>query len=201
LRWDYRDSILLSEGTNRSIRRCDVLFFKDRVALSRRKFLRLTLGVGLVASSGYILKDIFMPSQLDSGERGTFKAFLDTLIPSDETPGALQLGVSEKILAKASEDAQYRRLVRKGCSWLNRRAKGRGSAGYTSLGQCGQEAVLRELADAPENSAAHIFFERLRSDAFFYYYAHPASWAGLRYKGPPQPDGYPDYTEPQAFIS
>jgi hypothetical protein len=60
------------------------------MALSRRSFLRLTLGAGLLASSGYILKDLFLPAQLYSGERETLQAFLDTLIPSDETPGALQ---------------------------------------------------------------------------------------------------------------
>jgi hypothetical protein len=169
------------------------------MALSRRRFLRLTLGAGLLASSGYILKDVLMPRPLDVGERRTVMAFLDTLIPPDETPGALQLGVAEKIVHKAAEDEQYRRLIRKGCSWLNRRAKSTGGVEYAALGEQRREALMGETADSPEGSVPRIFFERVRSDAFFYYYAHPASWAGLRYKGPPQPDGYPDYTRPRAF--
>jgi hypothetical protein len=162
--------------------------------VSRRKFLRLTLGVGLLASSGYILKDIFLPSQLDIAERRTFTAFLDTLIPSDETPGALKLGVAEKILNKASQDAQYRRLIRKGCAWLDRKARGRGGAGYSSLDEGNREVVMGELVGVAAVSVPGIFFEQMRSDALFHYYAHPASWRGLGYKGP-------DYTEQQPFVS
>ncbi len=171
------------------------------MALSRRSFLRLTLGAGLLASSGYILKDIFLPAQLYSGERETLEAFLDALIPPDETPGALQLGVAGKILAEASEDNQYRRLIRKGCAWLDRKAKESGRAEYAALGERAREKVAEEAAVAPEGSLARIFFERVRSDAFFHYYARPASWAGLGYKGPPQPDGYPDYVAPQSAPS
>jgi Gluconate 2-dehydrogenase subunit 3 len=168
------------------------------MTFSRRSFLRLTLGAGLLASSGYILKDPFLPAQLYSGERETLEAFLDTLIPSDETPGALQLGVARKVLAKASEDNQYRRLIRKGCAWLDRKAKERGGTGYAKLGERAREEVAAESAVAPAGSVARIFFERVRSDAFFHYYACPASWAGLGYKGPPQPHGYPDYNAPQS---
>lgn len=169
--------------------------------LSRRKFLRLTLGVGLIASSGYILKGVFIPAQLDVRERRTFEAVIDVLIPSDETPGALQLGVAKKILHKASQDTQYRRLIREGCAWLDSKARSRGGAGYLSLHEGNREKVMEELAGSPAGSLPGIFFGQLRSDAFFHYYAHPASWKGLGYKGPPQPDGYPDYTEPQFLPS
>ncbi|MEJ2696808.1 MAG: gluconate 2-dehydrogenase subunit 3 family protein [Candidatus Sulfobium sp.] len=171
------------------------------MAISRRSFLRLTLGTGLLFSSGYILKDVFMPAQLGAGERRTLGAYLDTLIPQDQTPGAVQLGVPEKIFHAASEDAQYRRLVRKGCRWLDLRARRMGRDGFTSLGEREREEVAEESAGAPAGSVPRIFFERTRAYAFFHYYAHPASWEGLGYKGPPQPDGYPDYTKPQSLLS
>lgn len=154
----------------------------------------------MLASSGYILKDLFMPARLNNGERGTIGAFIETLIPRDETPGALELGVAEKILDTASEDTEYRRLIRKGCGWLDRKAVGWGGSGYLSLGEHEREEVAGESAVAPAGSVPRIFFERVRSDAFFHYYAHPASWPGLGYKGPPQPDGYPDYTSPQSVV-
>lgn len=167
--------------------------------ISRRSFLRLTVGAGLLASSGFILKGVFLPAELDAGERQTLEAFLDTLIPSDETPGALQLGVAEKILAKASGDSQYRRLIRKGCAWLDRRAGSKPGAGYSSLNEKRQEEIVGESAGSPAGSVPRIFFDIVRSDAFYYYYAHPASWTGLGYQGPPQPYGYPGYTEPGTF--
>ncbi len=169
--------------------------------MNRRNFLRLTFGTGLLASAGYILKEVFIPAQLDVGERRTLEAFLDTLIPATETPGALQLGVAEKILAASSDDAQYRRLIKKGCGWLDGKAKSRGVTEYLLLGEREREDVVGGAAGAPAGTLARIFFERLRSDAFYHYYAHPASWRGFGYQGPPQPDGYPDYIKPQSFLS
>jgi hypothetical protein len=169
------------------------------MAFSRRSFLRTSLGIGLLVSSGYVLKDLFLPAAIKPEERRTIEAFIDTLIPQDTTPGALQLGVAAKILAKAHEDGQYRRLARKGCEWLDRKAGTRRADGFFSLGGREREELVGQAAKAAVGSVPRIFFERLRADAFFHYYANPASWKGLRYKGPPQPDGYPDYAaEPSA---
>jgi hypothetical protein len=168
------------------------------MAFSRRSFLRATLGIGLLASSGYILKEFFFPPQIGSAERRTLDALLDTLIPSDATPGAVQLGVARKIFDKASEDAGYRRLISKGCGWFDRKARGRGADGFPSLGEREREELVEQAEKADAGSVPGIFFERLRADAFFHYYAHPASWQGTGYKGPPQPDGYPDYADAPA---
>jgi hypothetical protein len=163
------------------------------MALSRRTFLRTSLGIGLLVSSGYILKNLFLPAAINSAERITLESFLDALIPADETPSATQLGVAGKILTQALEDSQYRRLIKKGCGWLDHKARQHGADGFHSLGNREKEKVVAEAADADADSLPGIFFARLRSDAFFHYYAHPSSWKGLGYKGPPQPDGYPDY--------
>lgn len=197
MRWGCRDYTSFLEGRSRRPRYRDIL---SESVITRRKFLRLTLGAGLVASSGYILKEVLIPSQIGTGERLTLEAFLETLIPSDLTAGALELGVARKILARASGDAQYRRLVKRGCGWLDGMAKRRGRAGYASLGEGQRDEVTGEAAAAPAGSVPRIFFEVMRSDAFFHYYANPASWEGLGYKGPPQPDGYRDYTEPQTHV-
>ncbi|MGE5300269.1 MAG: gluconate 2-dehydrogenase subunit 3 family protein [Acidobacteriota bacterium] len=163
------------------------------MAFSRRSFLRVTLGIALLASSGYILKDLFLPSQIDPAKRRTLEALLDTLIPSDTTPGAVQLGVSRKILGKAFEDSEYRRLVRKGCDWLDRMAGDHKVNSFSSLGGREREELVGQAEEAPAGSLPRIFFERMRAEAFFHYYAHPASWKKIGYTGPPQPDGYPDY--------
>lgn len=197
MRWGCPDYSSFLEAGSRRSRYGDIL---PESVITRRKFLKLTLGAGLVASSGYILKEVLIPSPIGAGERLTLEAFLETLIPSDLTPGALELGVARKILARASADARYRRLVKRGCGWLDGMSKRRGQAGYASLNESQREEVAGGAAAAPAGSVPRIFFEVMRSDAFFHYYANPASWAGLGYKGPPQPDGYRDYTEPQAHV-
>ncbi len=162
--------------------------------VSRRRFLRITLGIGLLAASGHILKDIFFPSSLTAGEAATLGAFLDTLIPSDETPGASQLGIAEKLLTGISRDRNYRRTIREGCAWLNRKAKKYGAPDFAGLREQQKEEIVAEAETGPAGSLHRLFFEKLRSEAFSCYYACPETWKTLTYQGPPQPDGYPEYT-------
>jgi hypothetical protein len=165
------------------------------MAFSRRSFLRLALGTGLLASSGYILKNIFFPSQITSREIETLEAFLDTLIPSDVTPGATELGVSKKIRLLADKDYQYRRLLKNGCAWLDKGALRQNSDTFSSLSPATREDVVKEAAGSGRESLPRIFFERVRSDAFTHYYSRPETWKALGYKGPPQPEGFPDYAD------
>ena len=163
------------------------------MSFSRRSFLRLALGTGLLASSGYILKNVFFPSQITAREVKTLEAFLDTLIPSDETPGALELGVAERIRLLADKDYRYRRLLKSGCGWLDNKASERTADTFSSLNPDKREEVVREAAGSGRESLPRIFFERVRFDAFTHYYARPETWKSLGYKGPPQPEGFPDY--------
>ena len=49
---------------------------------------------------------------------------------------------------------------------------------------------------APSGSTPKRFFDHVRSAAFTEYYARPETWASLGYKGPPQPLGFMDFTQP-----
>ena len=163
------------------------------MSLSRRELLRLTLGAGLLAASGYLFKDIFLPSDLSRNEEKTLAALLDTLIPDDDFPGALRLGVPEKIQEKARGDRQYRRLIKQGCSWIDRQAGRLCSARFAEIGEKERDRILASAMESDADSLQRIFFQRVRADAFSYYYSHPDTWQPLGYGGPPQPDGFPDY--------
>ena len=178
-----------------------MLFPDIIVPISRRDFLRFTVGGGLLAASAYLFKETFRPSQLSHYEERTLEAFLDTLIPDDETPGALQLGVAEKIKAKASEDNKYRLLIKKGCMWLNTMAGKLNSESFVSLREEERNAVLASALKRDAGSLQRTFLQQIRSDAFHYYYGHRGSWAQLGYYGPPQPNGFPDYYRALSSLS
>ena len=160
---------------------------------SRRELLRLSLGAGLLAASGYLFKDIFRPSRLTLSEEKTLASLLDTLIPADDAPGALQLDVVEKIQEKARGDSQYRRLVKQGCTWLENRAVKLYAVSFDSLGEKDRGDILTIALEGDAGSMQKVFFQQMRSDAFYYNYSHPGSWPQLGYNGPPQPGGFPDY--------
>jgi hypothetical protein len=123
----------------------------------------------------------------------TLGAWLDTLIPADETPSATQLGVDRMMLAAERNDPDYRIVLEFGRKWLDAQARARGAVDFAALDEAGREAVATLAAgagDAPE----YYFYLSTREEAFAFYYARPGSWQGMGYRGPPQPLGHMDYT-------
>jgi hypothetical protein len=161
---------------------------------NRRSFLKLLLGSALTLASGYFFKSVFWLPQLSTNEEETLSAFLDALIPEDETPGALSFGVPADIKKRAESDRDYRRMVKKGCEWLNGGAERYFSKpAFHLLGEEERDLVIAEMAQDNRSSLHSLFFHHIRRDAFFYYYGKPGSWKSISYKGPPQPIGFPDY--------
>jgi hypothetical protein len=165
--------------------------------LPRRQFLKLALGAALLAWSGYLVQRILWPSALGKDELHTLAYYLDTLIPADQTPSATTLDVDKKIVAAATLDHRLRRLIKTGCAWLDAQAKDRyGVENFSSLSETQREHVVALAAAEKMDTLPRVFLERLRQDAFFHYYAQPASWSELPYAGPPQPKGHLDFYLP-----
>lgn len=119
--------------------------------------------------------------------------FLDTLMPADESPSASSLGVHNDILEKSTGDDHYRRLLVKGCRWLEQVSLREFDVSFDRLSDRQQFIVVDKMANMNKRTIAHVFFKRLQADLFDYYYARPASWQGLGINRPPQPLGYNDY--------
>lgn len=156
------------------------------------------MGVGLLATSGYFFLEVFRPSQLSHHETKTIEALLGTLIPDDETPGALKFGVSEMILSKAATQNKYRHIIKKGSDWLDRAAGKLSSTGFKDLREEERDFIVARAMGSQTDSLPRKFLGLMRADAFEYYYSNPRSWAQLGYNGPPQPNGFTDYYKPRS---
>ena len=127
----------------------------------------------------------------------TLGAYVDVLIPADETPSATALGVDKQLLATAAGVRGQQRLLDAGIDWLNTRSRARYARPFPELDERGREAIVGEAAAAGFGTLPRVFFERTRAAAFFHYYGRPESWRGIaHYRGPPQPLGFPDHAEP-----
>jgi len=165
--------------------------------LHRRRLLIGTLLLGLATQARVALAAAGAGSPAAAAATGTcLAALLDTLIPRDQSPGATDAGVHRVLLAKAARRAGYRGLLRAGCGWLDAQAPREGAAGFAALDAAARGRVVERAAAAAQGSLERRFFERVRDDAMFVYYAQPASWSSLGYRGPPQPVGFPDHAQP-----
>ena len=164
--------------------------------LSRRLLLKLIIATGLFP----LLRPVQSLGQDKSGQvkldRLTLDAFIDRLIPADETPGAVELGVTKQLLDKAKMNRRYSNLLIKGCDWLDQQARSQGYTSFSLLPLNHQEAIIQQAADSPRRTLPGVFFKRLWKDTCFYYYSHPEVLKRLTYAGPPQPAGFLDYSSP-----
>lgn len=124
----------------------------------------------------------------------TLGALLDTLIPGDEDPGALQAGVLDIIADKIEHDRvamkRYRRLL----PWLNQRANGLHGQPFHLLDPEQKDDLLKGLYHARSSDTARLRgdLNAIRNQCFHAFYTSPAAEAVIGYH-PPILGGYPDY--------
>lgn len=171
--------------------------------ISRRALLKSLTGIGVLSGLGVLLTTLFRRNSLTThpvhnGEQAasleqTFRSFIDTLIPSDEMPGAAELGVSEKILEQNKDQVTFMKLVSSGCTWLDQQANINSFTSFTNLDEPERVRIVTLASESRQNSMQYVFFASVRDLSFREYYSDPRSWSGLGYDGPPQPRGFPDY--------
>lgn len=166
------------------------------MSFTRRAFIKL-LSLGLLLRYPPVV--FAGPGRQDHEKILT--AFLDTLMPADETPAASELRIDQTLLQKSDGDRQYRRLLRHGCNWLEKTARQQYRAGFAALSEQQRVRIVELMEQARSRSIARVFFNRVRTDLFEHYYSHPDSWKGLGIDRPPQPEGYPDYDKAPAANS
>ena len=88
----------------------------------------------------------YQPLSFSGADYALVERLSEIIIPSDETPGALEAGVSEFIDLMASRDADLQIRLRTGLTCLNARSKAQHGKPFTQLAAEEQTAVLDPLA-------------------------------------------------------
>ena len=132
--------------------------------------------------------------------QATFRSFLDTLFPADEvSKSASTLGIDSEILELANHNERYRLLLRQGCEWLNAAAKyeGNRTGSFATLAEDARIRIIEIAENTGDGQAGPArFVNTVLAHANQIYYAKPEVWQTLGYSGPPQPNGFSDFTKP-----
>ena len=164
--------------------------------MQRRTFISRIFASSFVVSLGGYAPGTFANAFITKRTLRSFPAFLDTLLPEDDALSASRLGIDKQLIKHAAGIDNYLRLLQLGCQWLDQQASAGSNMDFWQLDPPGMEKVVTLEEHAPEGSIQRLFFDRIKSDAFTFYYSNPASWAGIRFAGPPQPGGYLDFATP-----
>ncbi len=130
----------------------------------------------------------------EASGHANLRAWVDTLMPAEpDFPGAIALGVGDKIAAAIERDPAYAKLTLAAMNWLDLRAREEGVAAFAELPEAHRAAIVAAAAASAVGSPQRTFFQASLDDALFHAYADSRAWAGLGYAGPPQPIGFPDH--------
>jgi hypothetical protein len=78
----------------------------------------------------------------------TLRAYVDVLIPADETPSASALGVDRRLLAVAKHQDTYQRVLDLGLDRLNRQAQLAHGRDFATVDENAREAIVQRMAAA-----------------------------------------------------
>jgi len=173
-------------------------------SIERREVLRiLTMAAGAATFPGFskwtfacghignalaqIKPAVYRPVFFNALEYGLIERLTDIIIPSDETPGANEAGVSEFIDLMVSRDPDLQRDFRTGLSWLNTHSlKIRGKP-FMMLSPDHQTAVLEPLAYKKKFRAGEEhgreFFDLVREYTVMGYYTSEVGLKELDFPG------------------
>ena len=156
------------------------------MTLSRRRFLQITVAgvvVGPLGCAGPQLQ-----------ETGALDSYIDTLLPADSAPGALELGVPVQVRALVRYKRALVPVYNSGLAWLAAQAQRQQGARFASLTLDGRDALVQQLSEQSDESLARFFHKSLHH-AMMFHYSNPRSWPALGLTGAPQPAGFMDYAQ------
>jgi hypothetical protein len=164
----------------------------------RRNLLQRLGGLLLIGSSGLLASDSNFPA-LDTTPDGesaaAIRAIVDLLVPADDLPGAVGLGIDRQILTEASADPEFAGLLARGIRWFEAADRPhRNGMRFAALPGADQISIAQS-AEADQDTDGGRLFVSLRRRTMLLYYAHPRVVASFPYAGAPQPEGFPDFAQ------
>lgn len=165
------------------------------MSFDRRQILNITGASFLAAVSAWWLARKHRAPTTDApASQAALRAWIDTLVPAEpDFPGALALGVAERIDLAIQQQPAYAKLSAEALAWVDARALEAGGRRFADLAPEQRNHVVTAAAASAPGSAARTFFQATLDDTLFHTYADQRSWVGLGFAGPPQPLGFPDF--------
>jgi len=131
-------------------------------------------------------------TDIESGMR----ALVDTIVPADESPGALTLGVDTMLFSRIRTNSNYLQLIADTIATLDALAVEQADLAFSKLELSQRTSlVARVLSSRKQFPEAGRQINALRAQILTEFYASELAFTMLDYH-PPSQGGYPDYARP-----
>lgn len=137
---------------------------------------------------------------LNPSLRATLEAVVDTIVPRDADPGAVDAGVPARIIAHLSTNPDARTLYREGLELVDRLARQTGASSFGALAGPARERILSSLLTGRNRprEAGEAFVVRVRRDVLAFFWGSVTGQRVVDYR--PPLFGYPEYADPPSRV-
>ena len=137
-----------------------------------------------------------MPSSLQA----TLEAVIDTIVPRDQDPGAVDAGVPVRIIAHLSTHREAQTLYLEGLELVDRLARQTGASSFAALPGPRRERLLSSLGSSPggPGKVGEAFLIRARRDVLAFFWGSVTGQRVVEYL--PPLSGYPEYADPPSPV-
>ena len=130
----------------------------------------------------------------------TFTAVVDTLIPADDFPGAVDAGIDKKLYTESQKNGALKTFATAALETLEETAILQNGDSFHALSVSDRTKLLESVFDSTStNRQTIIVLSHLRNKCMREFYLSPEAFGMLGYH-PPSQGGYPDYAKPLSML-
>ena len=123
--------------------------------------------------------------------RLSLRSIIDTLVPEDDTPGAISLGIDAVMIEKMDRIPKTRTLIHRLIESVNKGALTAHQQGFALLNIDQREQLLLGMLERSAPQRSRFDLQRVRQEVLKAFYSTPNGQGSINYASP---NRYPSYT-------
>ena len=160
--------------------------------ISRRALI--TSIIGIVISIPFIQR-LFFTRSINHDPEAVFSALIDTFVPADQFPGALDIRIDVKLMEKIKQTDKYWKAITQLLSILDQLCIDTCDTSFYAASLEQRTKMISVLLTDDSQQALQLQLKSLKNQTFAFFYTAQPAFDMLSYH-PPSQGGYPDYDRP-----
>ena len=167
---------------------------------TRRRFL-VGSAVALTAGAAYTVRwqrGVAPDPLIDNPIQNALRSIVDTIVPEDETVGAISLGIDAMLGKEMQDQPKTQALVGRLVDAVNKRALSQHQKAFNLLNIDQREELLLSLLKRSSPQATRFDLQKVRSKVLMAFYTSSAGQRSINYLSPNQYANYALLKHPQS---
>ena len=160
--------------------------------IKRRALIASLIGIAI---SVPFIKKLWFSRAIGHKPEANFSALIDTFVPADQYPGALDLKIDKKLINKVKKSEDYWTQITQYLRTVDQLSVDTFGINFSEALLEQRTNIIETLLDDDSNVELQVQLKTLKNQTFTLFYSTQPAFDMLSYH-PPSQGGYPDYDRP-----